>query len=309
MKRNHYFPAALLAVTLFAGCASTPQSALLDEARSSYARAQADPQVTSQAALELKDAGDTLNRAVAAQTNKEDRAKIDQLAYLAKQKIAVAEETARRKAAEQGLANASVERERIRLIARTAEADQAKQQALAAEAANRQKTAELSAAEEANRQKTAELAAANAAAERDKERLAQLENQLTELNAKKTDRGMVITLGDVLFDTGRAELKPGGMSNVQKLAVFLRQYPQRRVMIEGFTDNVGSDSLNQQLSERRAESVRTALLNMGIGSDRISTRGYGKAYPVAGNDSAGSRQLNRRVEIVLSDDSGNIVPR
>ena len=295
MKRNCYFPAALLAVSLFAGCASTPQSALLDEARSSYARAQADPQVTSQAALELKDAGDTLNRAVAAQTNKEDRAKIDQLAYLAKQKIAVAEETARRKADEQGLANASVERERIRLIARTAEADQAKQQALAAEAANRQKSAEL--------------AAANAAAERDKERLAQLENQLTELNAKKTTRGMVITLGDVLFDTGRAELKPGGVSNVQKLSAFLRQYPQRKVMIEGFTDNVGSDSLNQQLSERRAESVRTALLNMGIGSDRISTRGYGKAYPVAGNDSAGSRQLNRRVEIVLSDDSGNIVPR
>jgi outer membrane protein OmpA-like peptidoglycan-associated protein len=295
MKRNCYFPAALLAVSLFAGCASTPQSALLDEARSSYARAQADPQVTSQAALELKDAGDTLNRAVAAQTNKEDRAKIDQLAYLAKQKIAVAEETARRKADEQGLANASVERERIRLIARTAEADQAKQQALAAEAANRQKSAEL--------------AAANAAAERDKERLAQLENQLTELNAKKTGRGMVITLGDVLFDTGRAELKPGGVSNVQKLSAFLRQYPQRKVMIEGFTDNVGSDSLNQQLSERRAESVRTALLNMGIGSDRISTRGYGKAYPVAGNDSAGSRQLNRRVEIVLSDDSGNIVPR
>ena len=295
MKRNRYLPAALVAFSLFAGCATAPQSPLLDEARSSYARAQADPQVTSQAALELKEAGDTLSRAIVAQTNQEDRAKIDQLAYLAKQQVAIAEETARRKTAEQALANAGVERGRIRLAARTAEADQAKQQTLAAE--------------ETNRQKSAELATANAAAERDKARLAQLESELTELNAKKTDRGMVITLGDVLFDTGRAELKPGGLSNVQKLAAFLRQYPQRKVLVEGFTDNVGSDSLNQQLSERRAESVRTGLLNMGIGSDRISTRGYGKAYPVAGNNTAGSRQLNRRIEIVLSDDSGNIIPR
>lgn len=309
MKRNRYLPAALLAFSLFAGCVTAPPSPLLDEARSSYARAQADPQVTSQAALELKEAGDTLSRAIIAQTNKEDRAKIDQLAYLAKQQVAIAEETARRKAAEQALANAGAERGRIRLAARTAEADQAKQEARTAEAASRQKSAELSAAEEANRQKSAELATATAATESDKARLAQLESELTALNAKKTDRGMVITLGDVLFDTGRAELKPGGLSSVQKLAAFLREYPQRKVLVEGFTDNVGSDSLNQQLSERRAASVRTALLNMGIGSDRISTRGYGKAYPVAGNDAAGGRQLNRRIEIVLSDDTGNIVPR
>jgi len=139
--------------------------------------------------------------------------------------------------------------------------------------------------------------------------IAQQEMQLKELKAKKTERGLVITLGDVLFSTNKAQLKSGGMRNVQKLADFLKQYPQRKVLVEGFTDSTGSDSLNQELSERRANAVRTALVDMGISSDRINTRGYGKALPIADNDTAASRQLNRRVEIVLSDENGNIAPR
>jgi outer membrane protein OmpA-like peptidoglycan-associated protein len=96
---------------------------------------------------------------------------------------------------------------------------------------------------------------------------------------------------------------------VQKLADFLKQYPQHKVLVEGYTDSTGSDSLNQKLSDRRANTVRTALIDMGISSDRIITRGYGKAFPVAGNDTAASRQVNRRVEIIISDDKGNIASR
>ena len=120
---------------------------------------------------------------------------------------------------------------------------------------------------------------------------------------------MVITLGDVLFDNNRAQLKSGGMRNVQKLADFFKQYPQRNVMVEGFTDSTGSHSRNQELSDQRANSVREALLGMGIGTDRITSRGYGESYPVAGNDTAAGRQQNRRVEIIISDNSGNIAPR
>ncbi|HMM47286.1 MAG TPA: OmpA family protein [Thiobacillaceae bacterium] len=120
---------------------------------------------------------------------------------------------------------------------------------------------------------------------------------------------MVITLGDVLFSVNRAELSAGGMRNVRKLADFLKQYPQRKVMIEGHTDSNGSQTLNQGLSERRADAVRMALVDMGIDSSRIQTRGYASAYPVANNQTAAGRQLNRRVEIILSDDNGNIVPR
>jgi outer membrane protein OmpA-like peptidoglycan-associated protein len=139
--------------------------------------------------------------------------------------------------------------------------------------------------------------------------IAQQEQQLRELDAKQTARGMVITLGDVLFSVNRAELSSGGVRNVQKLAGFLNQYPQRKVLIEGHTDSTGSLSINQPLSERRADAVRTALVGMGISGDRIETRGYADAHPVASNNTAAGRQLNRRVEIILSDDNGNIIPR
>lgn len=138
---------------------------------------------------------------------------------------------------------------------------------------------------------------------------AQLESQLKALNARQTPRGIVITIGDVLFDTDKAELKAGGMRNMEKLVDFLKDNPQRKAMIEGFTDDTGSDSHNQALSERRAASVMNALVSMGIGSERLGARGYGEAYPVAGNDSASGRQMNRRVEIILSDESGNISAR
>ena len=136
-----------------------------------------------------------------------------------------------------------------------------------------------------------------------------MEQQLKELETKQTDRGLVVTLGDVLFDTGRAELKPGGMRTVQKLADVLNRNPQRRIIIEGFTDSVGGESYNLQLSERRADAVRAELIVSGVAPERISTRGYGKSFPVASNDTSVGRQLNRRVEVVFSDDAGNIVPR
>ena len=97
---------------------------------------------------------------------------------------------------------------------------------------------------------------------------------------------MVITLGDVLFRTDKAILESGGVHNVQKLADFLNQYPKIRVLIEGHTDSTGSAGHNQPLSEQRANAVRIALSDMGIGNDRISTRGYGEKYPVAGNNTA-----------------------
>jgi len=133
--------------------------------------------------------------------------------------------------------------------------------------------------------------------------------ELKDLQAKMTERGMVMTLGDVLFDVGKSTLKPGAMRSIDKLASYLQANPQRTVAIEGFTDSTGSDELNQRLSEERAQSVKAALAGSGVNGDRITTRGYGEGYPVAGNDSSSGRQLNRRVEIILSDESGNVAPR
>jgi outer membrane protein OmpA-like peptidoglycan-associated protein len=293
MQKNRYFPMTLIAATIVSCCSSISSS--LIEAHSSYDSASTNPQVTNLAALELKQAGDSLNKADSALSNGESADTVNQLAYIAKQQVAIAQETAKRKTAELAVTDASAKRDQVRLEARTAEADAAKQQ--------------VAIMQEAASQQAAALAAAGANAERNQTLIAQQEMQLKELNAKKTERGLVITLGDVLFSTNKAQLKSGGMRNVQKLADFLKQYPQRKVLVEGYTDSTGSNSLNQELSDRRADAVRTALIDMGISSDRVTTRGYGKAFPVAGNDTAASRQLNRRVEIILSDENGNIAPR
>jgi outer membrane protein OmpA-like peptidoglycan-associated protein len=184
-------------------------------------------------------------------------------------------------------------------------------------------TQQVGIALEVAKRKTAEAAVTHASANRNEVRLdardaeldrnqatiAEQQRMLDELNAKKTDRGMVITLSDVLFNVDKAQLKSGGVRNVQKLADFLAQYPTYKVSVEGHTDSTGSDEHNQDLSERRAFSVQSELLNDGIGGERVATSGYGEEYPVASNDDASSRQLNRRVEIILSDANGNIAPR
>ncbi|MBU4499377.1 MAG: OmpA family protein [Gammaproteobacteria bacterium] len=302
MKKNHLFALTLISVSVLAGCSTMPQSTTLDNARTDYNHAQANPQVVKLAPLQLKEAGEALDRANAAQVSREDAKVVDSLAYVAQQKIALTQETAQRKSAELAVSNATAERNKLQLQARTAEADQAHQQAAMAELTAEQKTAEANLA----RQQAAD---AQAGAAQDQASLAAMQAQMDELNAKKTPRGMVITLGDVLFDTNRAQLKSGGERNVQKLAEFLKRYPQRTVLIEGFTDSVGSDSSNQVLSEQRAQAVSMALTDMGVSRDRVSTKGYGEAYAVAGNDTASGRQLNRRVEIMLSDERGVIAPR
>ena len=259
MKSNGHLTISFMIIVVLAGCGSTP-NALLDSARSSYRNAQSNPEVTNFAPLELKQAGDTLAQADDVWKLGRDPAKVNQLAYLAQQQVAIAQETAKRKAAEEDVSVADAKR-------------------------NKQ------------RAQSAEMRA-NA-----------LESQLKELNAKKKDRGTVIIIGDVLFDTDRVELKKSGVRELQKLADVLKQNPQRNVAIEGFTDSTGSEDFNQKLSERRANAVRVALMNMGIDIVRIKARGYGESFPVASNDNKTGRRLNRRVEVFICDDSGEIRPR
>ena len=315
---------SLVALAVLAGCSSVPDSNLrLVEARNAYNTAQATPQTRDGAPVELKQAGDALARANEAFARRDDAATVDHLSYLAAQRVALAQEAGSRKAAETAVARASADRDQLRLAARTREADAALRSAQAsqldaraaqiqAQSAERDARVSQSQAEAAQRQSAASQQQANAAqqaAAAAQQRALVLEGQLRDLDAKKTARGMVITVGDVLFDSGRAELKPGGMRNMDKLVSFLKEYPQRKALVEGFTDSVGSDQLNQELSARRADAVRTALVSRGVDSGRIGTQGYGESFPVAGNESAGGRQMNRRVEIVLSDDGGVVPPR
>jgi outer membrane protein OmpA-like peptidoglycan-associated protein len=170
-----------------------------------------------------------------------------------------------------------------------------------------QKGAELDVSQKAiadanNRRNAVLLVAREDDAARAQAKSRELEVALADLKASKTDRGVVITLGDVLFATGSADLKSGSRQTLDKLTAFLQAYPKREVQIDGYTDNVGSADYNQGLSERRADSVRDALTRMGIARDRILTKGLGESSPVADNDTAGGRQQNRRVEVIVLDE-------
>jgi outer membrane protein OmpA-like peptidoglycan-associated protein len=130
----------------------------------------------------------------------------------------------------------------------------------------------------------------------------QLENELRSLEAKQSDRGVVLTLGDILFETGKSALMPGAKRTINILAEFLKKHPKRNILIEGFTDSVGSDSYNMNLSRKRALAVRAALTVRGVLSERIATKGYGERFPVAGNKTEAGRQQNRRVEVTILDE-------
>jgi outer membrane protein OmpA-like peptidoglycan-associated protein len=288
MNKMLFKPVLLaLAITL-AACSSAPTTtSLLDQTRSDYMAAQNNPSVAQYAQVEFRQASAALDRANEAAARKDDAAQVDKLAYIAKQRIAVAQEVAKQKSAEQSVADSGRQRDQIRLEARTAEADQAKRSAEQSKADA--DAARMQAESQANATRDAQAKADALAA------------QLADLQAKQTERGIVITFGDVLFNTDQAVLTEGGQRTVRKLADVLTQNPDRSVMVEGFTDSTGSAAHNLELSQRRAESVRSALMGMGVEGTRVATRGYGEAYPIAGNDTAGNRQLNRRVEIVLSD--------
>jgi outer membrane protein OmpA-like peptidoglycan-associated protein len=253
-------------------CATVPKTNLaLENARSAVRSAESDPNVNKYAALDLHSARDELSEAEAAAA-RNDEPGIAQPAYLATQTAHLAQLKASAKANDARVAAGQADRDQIQLRARTNEVDSA-----------------VSAREQAT------------------QHAAGLQMELDALKAKPTDRGLVLTLGDVLFDTGKADLNPGASRNLETLVQFLTDHPERRVEIDGYTDNVGTDSFNLDLSQRRADTVKSVLVNRGIDSSRIATRGYGKDFGVASNADSGGRQLNRRVEVVIGGDDGAAV--
>lgn len=281
---------------LMFGCSpAVRENAMLEQARSAFAQAQADPDVQKNASLELQKAKVDLEKAEKLLKEGAEVPEVEHFAYLAKQRSAIAREATNVKLAEQAVDAASAERGAVQLKARTLEADQA---ARAAEAARLEAGAMTAEAEKAK----AEALAAEAQTKK-------LEAQIAELEATKSERGLVITLGDVLFDTNKSELRSGARHTIDRLAAFLAEYPKRNVLIEGFTDSTGGVEYNQRLSERRAEAVRNLLAAQGIDHRRLMTRGYGVEYPVAGNETAEGRQRNRRVEVIISDEDGRIMER
>lgn len=291
-RRSAYSPASLLAVIctvgLLGACASPSPNARLTAAHAAYEQARNNTARAELSAGELDRANAALQRADGAWKEKEDKVEVDHLAYLAQRQVDLAVAAGQRKETERAIEQVASERDAIQL-----------------EASRRQTDSAQASATTAQMQATA----AQTQAAQEKQRADALAERLRALQAKETERGLVVTFSDVLFDVGQATLKPGAVARIDQLAVVMKEYPERNVLIEGFTDSTGSMATNQRLSERRAMSVRQELVARGIDARRIVARGHADKYPVAENSTASGRQQNRRVEAVLSDAKGNLPMR
>jgi len=278
---NYPFSRTLIGVAvaagLFLGCASTPKKPIgSEQVRAKLTALQGDAALANRAAVAIKDAEVAVREA---EISQKDLVLAAHRVYIADRKVDTARALAETRAAEEERTALNQQSEKARLDSRTREADVAKSDALVARA---------------------DSAAQKLAASESEQDAAELRRQLEILQAKPTDRGLVLTLGDTLFATGRSELKSGATANLDRVTAFMNEYPKRTASIEGFTDSMGSEEMNQSLSQRRADAVKSYLVGRGVESARLNASGRGENAPVADNESAAGRQQNRRVEVVIS---------
>ncbi|MFZ6849387.1 OmpA family protein [Undibacterium sp. RuRC25W] len=303
MKKITMTPAALLMIAILTACSTAPKTtSLLEVTRQQYLNVQNNPRIAQLAPSEMRQASDAMSLANQAAQNNESADEINKFALLAKTKIDTAEEAAKQKNAENNIANAGKQRDQMRLEQRTTEVDQQKNRADYAE-----RSAQI--AQSDTQRAQGDMQRAQGDTQKAQQKVVALSAELADLKAKNTDRGVVITLGDLLFGFNDARLKPEGIHELQKLADVLQTNQQQKILVEGYTDSTGGAAYNLQLSERRANAVSSALQLMGVQRSRIAIHGYGEEFPVAENTNSENRQLNRRVEIILSDANGNIINR
>ncbi|MBZ2168116.1 OmpA family protein [Marinobacter sp. F4216] len=267
----------LLSSLLLNACAMAPETSTeaLD-ARQKLTELQRNPAMANNARIELRDAETAVQ--LAEQPLDSDEATLaDHRIYMADRLVEIARATGTTRQMEADRKRLGERRDAARLAARTLEADKARA--------------------DADTARSSEMEAAAVSAKAAQE----MQSQIDELEAEATERGLVLTLGDVLFATGSAELQGGPNRNLEKLVDFLKTYPDRNVLIEGHTDNIGSAQFNQTLSLKRADSVRRYLTDHGVQSRRLTVSGLGIERPVAGNESAMGRQQNRRVEVIIEN--------
>ena len=266
-----------IAAILAACSAAPPRNESLETARTLVPEVEKSPRA-GVAAMDIANARKSLEAANRLAESKGKRADIEYEANNAVTSAQIANEKILTAQANEEIANGTAQRQAVLLQAREREAQRNADQA-----------------SDARRQ-------ADASARTPASRADSLEAELAGLKLQKTERGLVLTLGDVLFDTSQATLKPGAYGTLDRLATALREKSGRKVLIEGHTDNVGSDVNNQGLSERRAQSVQSALMQRDVARSQISSLGKGENFPIASNDSADGRQSNRRVELIFTED-------
>ena len=288
--KNKLLVAAAVSVIL-ASCASVPKSPDGSVAlRSKLTALQADASLAKLSPVAIQEAEAAVKLA---ETPQDDPKVTAHLVYMADHKIDTARALAETKLAEEQRTALKEQNESSRLQARTREADAANAAAATAKLDADNSRADANAARE--------TAATNEASAASQAKLSELQHQIDLLQAKTTERGIVLTLGDVLFENGKSDLRSGATSNLDRLVSFMAMYPERTAIIEGHTDSVGDDAYNMSLSLRRADAVRSYLNSRGVSSQRLTSFGKGEAFPVSGNDSSAGRQQNRRVEVIIDN--------
>lgn len=245
-------------------CATAMPHPAVQRARQEVRAVELDPKIRQNASVQVYEARRALTELESAASDDAGAAELEHLAYLTTRRTEVARAVADRVMLQDRLQVLAEERDRLRLEARTREAASARVRAQTAE-----------------------------------ERLRELESELRTIETSRDERGLVLTLGDILFDFDRAELRSGAERTLDRVAEFLNEYPGRRVEIEGHTDGLGDETYNRWLSERRAQAVADYLMSRGVAPRRVSTRGLGESAPVASNATDEGRQQNRRVEVIL----------
>jgi outer membrane protein OmpA-like peptidoglycan-associated protein len=271
-QRTFAGKAAITALLLtLAGCASAPNPQLM-EAHGAYQQVAAKPEVLANAPQELDAAKQLLEKADKAWEEGEKQ-KAEHLIYMATQQLNIAQTLTQAKQYEQQIDQLGRQRDELVKNMSLQQAQVSQQQA---QVAQRQ--------------------------------VNELQQQLKDLQTKRTDRGLMVTLSGVLFETGSAAVKPGARHQLDELAQVLRANPNRKALIEGHTDNVGSPERNLDLSLERATTIRNYLIAAGVAPEQVVAKGYGQTRPIAPNSTAEGRQQNRRVEITILDEGQNFPP-
>jgi outer membrane protein OmpA-like peptidoglycan-associated protein len=256
-------------------------------------------------------------RVIAVQKKAEEDAQLAQDAErkaaaerVARARADAAADEQRRQEAEAAQADAVRMKEQADLAAQAAAQQQKQAEADRAAALAQQQQAEAASAAARAQQQAAEAEAEKArqaAAQAEQDKAAMRAQLLAQLNAvlqtQDTARGLIVNMSDVLFDTGSSTLRAAAREKLAKISGIVLAHPGLSLQVEGYTDSVGGDQMNQQLSERRADSVRDFLIAQGVAGSSITAKGFGKADPVASNDTAEGRQKNRRVQLVVNGEA------
>jgi len=308
----------------------------LANAKAAYASAKANPNVETYAQVPLRDAGRAVEMAsqaeefdemdhlaYLAERKTQIAVAVAEEQVVENEKIALSreteqliiqtsarEQTAKREAREsnwdarasnaQAIASSEQARKsNAEAWAQTQKTQIANTEARESDARARESNAQAIASSEQARKSNVEALSQTQKAEMATAKADKLEQEITAMKGRMTERGIVLTIGDVMFATGTATLSPAADYEIYKLAAFMKEYPDRNVLIEGYTDSTGTEGTNLDLSLERANAVSNKLVDREISRSRITTRGFGEESPMAGNDTAAEREQNRRVEVII----------